>query len=441
MGGYDLDMTYINNRIIAMGFPSVNAESLFRNPRGKVIDFLESQHGKCFKVYNLCSERDYDDEVFEGRVGRYPFDDHNAPLFDLIMAFCRDVHAWLTANENNVAVIHCKAGKGRTGVMICSYLCYTGNYTAVESLKFYGQRRTYDDQGVTIPSQRRYVYYFYRYLQEKNPIQKLRIKSVKLNRFTSAAQYYIIVTDYKQEEVYSNKDDALKKNSTNVITENAIEMVVGRDLVLDTDFKIIVMKKGKVKTEELLHFWVNPRFVNDRDGTFMSLHKSEIDGVHKDSKDKKYDPNFTVDVTFELVSVEKYDPLNPDAANNGTGSGSGDDNGGVGGGGGSGGSGSPDGTFSAEDEALRRASFAVVEGAITIDTTKNRHSTSAIDIAKDLEEFEKNQTLEMGEEEEAVLEQQEQAKEEQEEENEDSNEEEEENSSSSPPKDGMACCD
>jgi len=385
ISGYDLDMTYINNRIIAMGFPSVKTESLFRNPRGKVIDFLESQHGKCFKVYNLCSERDYDDDVFEGRVGRYPFDDHNAPLFDLIMAFCQDVHAWLTANENNVAVIHCKAGKGRTGVMICSYLCYTGNYTAAESLKFYGQRRTYDDQGVTIPSQRRYVLYFYRYLQEKNPIQKLRIKSVKLANYTSAAQYFVMIMDYKQEELYNNKDDALKRNSTNRVTDTSVEMTVTKDLVMDTDFKIIVMKKGKVKTEELLHFWVNPRFVTENGSTFMSLHKSEIDGVHKDSKDKKYDANFSVEVHFDLVSVEKYDPLN--TSNNNGGNGGSLENG----------SASSDGTFSAENESLRRASFAVAESAITIDTTKNRASTSEIDIAKDLEEFEKNQTLDIDE--------------------------------------------
>jgi protein-tyrosine phosphatase len=360
---FDLDMTYINNRIIAMGFPSVKHEALFRNPRDKVVKFLESQHGKCFKVYNLCSERDYEDEVFEGRVGRYPFDDHNAPLFDLIMAFCQDVHSWLTANENNVAVIHCKAGKGRTGVMICSYLCYTGKYTAEESLKFYGQRRTYDDQGVTIPSQRRYVFYFYRYLKEKNPIQRLRLKSVKIVNFFSNAQYYLSIADYKQDEIYTNKEDVLKK-SANDITANSVEMKVTQNLELDTDFKIIIMKKGKVKTEEFCHFWVNTRFVTDKGSTYMCLEKSDIDVIHKD---KKYSPDLKIEVFFELVSVEKYDPLNPSNSsesllqqlqNN-----------------------------KLDDDRLRRASIAVSEGTLLIDTRNNTMTTdTTIDISKDLQE-------------------------------------------------------
>ena len=32
-----------------------------------------------FKVYNLCSERSYDDGHFHGRVSHWPVDDHNVP--------------------------------------------------------------------------------------------------------------------------------------------------------------------------------------------------------------------------------------------------------------------------------------------------------------------------------------------------------------------------
>ena len=46
-------------------------------------------------------------------VALFPFDDHNAPPYELIEPFCDDIDAWLTKNPENVAVVHCKAGKVR----------------------------------------------------------------------------------------------------------------------------------------------------------------------------------------------------------------------------------------------------------------------------------------------------------------------------------------
>jgi protein tyrosine phosphatase len=79
---------------------------------------MAKYHPDAFKLYNLCSERHYAPEKFEDRVARFPFDDHNPCKFNEIEVFCRSVHSWLTASPNNLAAIHCKAGKGRTGFMI-----------------------------------------------------------------------------------------------------------------------------------------------------------------------------------------------------------------------------------------------------------------------------------------------------------------------------------
>jgi len=117
-------------------------------------------------VYNLCAERDYPASYFDGRVAKYGFLDHNPCVFDLIDDFCRDVHDWLNSDAQNVAVIHCKAGKGRTGLLIACYMLYVGLFpTALQALKYYGQRRTKNSKGVTIPSQIRYVNYYERYLR------------------------------------------------------------------------------------------------------------------------------------------------------------------------------------------------------------------------------------------------------------------------------------
>lgn len=71
----------------------------------------------------------------------------------MLVDFCKNVSEFLDASEHNVAGIHCKAGKGRTGVMISCYLVYSGYCkTAREALVYYGTVRTKNHKGVTIPS-------------------------------------------------------------------------------------------------------------------------------------------------------------------------------------------------------------------------------------------------------------------------------------------------
>ncbi|XP_039042747.1 phosphatidylinositol 3,4,5-trisphosphate 3-phosphatase and protein-tyrosine-phosphatase PTEN1-like [Hibiscus syriacus] len=159
VGGYDLDMSYITDRVLAMSFPAERMRAVYRNPLWQVKSVLEMRHQGHYKVYNLCIEEDYDPSNFHGRVERFPFDDNHVPHFEMMMKLCESVHSWLSKDPKNIAVVHCMAGKGRTGLMVCAYLVYTG-MSAEEALQLYAQMRTTNNEGVSIPSQRRYVGYW-----------------------------------------------------------------------------------------------------------------------------------------------------------------------------------------------------------------------------------------------------------------------------------------
>ncbi|KAK2168463.1 hypothetical protein NP493_1230g01005 [Ridgeia piscesae] len=72
----------------------------------------------------------------------------------------------MDADDRNVIAVHCKGGKGRTGMMICVWLVHSSEFTEAQaSLNYFGNRRTdhrfgEQYQGVQTPSQSRYVGYF-----------------------------------------------------------------------------------------------------------------------------------------------------------------------------------------------------------------------------------------------------------------------------------------
>ena len=115
--GFDLDLTYILDNVIAMSFPSKGTTAMYRfvhnmrderytnssvycrNNIDNVAKFFEEKYSDHenidYMIYNLCSEMDYDHRKFHGHVRRYKVDDHNVPSLEQMFDLTDDVREWL----------------------------------------------------------------------------------------------------------------------------------------------------------------------------------------------------------------------------------------------------------------------------------------------------------------------------------------------------------
>ena len=140
-----MDLSYITNHTLAMGYPSTGCESIYRNNINDIKSFLNRYHTN-YKIYNLCLEenRIYNKNLFNGKeIAIFPFIDHEPCPIKLILEFCIDICLYLIRNPDGLCAIHCKAGKGRTGVMIVCYMIFSGLCNNSEqALKIFGKLRS-----------------------------------------------------------------------------------------------------------------------------------------------------------------------------------------------------------------------------------------------------------------------------------------------------------
>eukprot|EP00754_Rhynchopus_humris_P009744 Rhum_TRINITY_DN14082_c31_g1::Rhum_TRINITY_DN14082_c31_g1_i1::g.67214::m.67214/K01110/PTEN; phosphatidylinositol-3,4,5-trisphosphate 3-phosphatase and dual-specificity protein phosphatase PTEN len=331
--GFDLDLAYITPNIIAMGFPSSGAEGYYRNQVDDVERFFSQRHSGHYFVYNLCSERIYDtDARFGGQHCRFPFEDHNPPVpISIIPSFIQHAQAWLSKAQDNVIAVHCKAGKGRTGVLISCYLLAEAfqnterGMTSHEARAYFGKHRTKDGKGVTIPSQIRYVNYWEHVLRELGgrlpPTRRFYVEAIRvvstIKDVRPTELYFTISVGEKdvgagtRREVFNSSKDL---KGTAVRERGALTFDVRPHKVsVHGDVMFQFRKRNNVLSDDnLFHFWVNTDVEADvqadalaQDRTlFLRIAKKELDKAVKDKENRTSDADLAVEV--RLVAADTH---------------------------------------------------------------------------------------------------------------------------------------
>lgn len=194
----------MTDNIIATSGPSgTYPQRAYRNPLDALVKFLDSKHGENWAIWEFRAEgTGYPDEEVYGRVWHYPWPDHHPPPFALIPNIMASMRNWLHGDDagngeedgrlhekmkkvgltkvkddvkdklgkekgrsDRVVVVHCKAGKGRSGTIATSYLISQEGWKKEDALERFTERRMRPGfgHGVSIPSQRRWIDYVERW--------------------------------------------------------------------------------------------------------------------------------------------------------------------------------------------------------------------------------------------------------------------------------------
>ena len=334
--GIDLDLAYITPRIIALGYPAEGREAMFRNPYSDVVAFFDRYHPKGkYRVYNLCSERCYPPSRFGGRFERFPFDDHNPSPLALVVPFCESVAAFLAADPDHVIAAHCKAGKGRTGMMICCYLLYANICPdAASALLLFGEKRTMDGKGVQIPSQKRYIEYFDQLVHTYHGVlppapprgvifQHLWMSCIPRFDPDGGCDPFVIIE--KRRDDHGHKPCGTREgtfhNPMEVVFDSRVSgspKHLGKGATASDgatvplcchlqgdEFRITVFDEDQLSKDDVMFsFWVHTSFLPPTSGpgasSSLTLQKLQLDHAVKDKKNELFDADFRVSLAYSM---------------------------------------------------------------------------------------------------------------------------------------------
>ena len=235
----------------------------------------------------------------------------------MLFTIVKSIDGWLQVDPENVAVVHCKGGKGRTGLVICCWLIYsTLCLHPDEAQTLFAEKRSSTGRGVKQPSQKRYIEYFYSLLVTDMPVvtRVMEMKRVLIGPFSEGTELILEVTMYegtnKENKIFTGLSRCDETSpcgeSMGILPEKSSGSSDRRMIVFNVnsrvsrDILITVKRKKKV----FFHLNFNTMF------TQAAKHTRQILPSEFDKYDAKtHGTNIVLAIEFDKVGEEPDDEM------------------------------------------------------------------------------------------------------------------------------------
>ncbi|KAM3720482.1 Tensin [Dirofilaria immitis] len=299
-----MKLQYVTERIIAVLFPSDSTDAQYRTNLKDVTTLLRRNHLDHYKIFNLSKKRSDLGRLHS--VVELGWPEELAPPLDRLCSICKLLENWLSANAQNVVVIHCKGGCSRAAIVIAAYMHYISICSTNKIIENCFALEQFSDHYLGSngqPSHKRYVKYFSSLLCGRTKIQPATVylHDIILTNFFGRNVLFKIYE--RMQPVYTT--------SLKVVAENNIFEL--NDLPLRGD--ILVKCFQRTSTAERVPFF-RCQFntctfdLSDRNGNIYKLrfYREELDNIFNDSE---VNSQAVIEFTF-LIEMSKSNNDNDD---------------------------------------------------------------------------------------------------------------------------------